>query len=173
MIALRESDHSVVETAIALVAKQTLVALKAMESLSLDTLLLQAFAERTAALQKVHREATGRDLWFVEVGLRPVLIAGVGLLIGKCEKAKKAQLELGIMDPKDTDRRLESARSLAARLLQDPDQLNLGDRFVDAMARSAADHLRPTKESGIESVTISSGGRSVTLVADDDEEGGE
>lgn len=162
MIDIQGSDNSVLTTALTVLVKALGTARKATEALALDTMQIQTMEGRAEEIAKASASNVGREHWKLAPHLGPTLAVGVGLLIEKLDKIKQGQMELGIIEPDDTDKRLSEARSLAARLIGT--RGDQAQRIIDGVL-DHAEGLRPKKGSGIDSVTVSSGRRSVTLEA--------
>ena len=82
---------------------------------------------------KMHlNEQVGRERWNLDPTLKNVTAQAIGLHIGKLEKLREAQLDIGIAEPSDTDQMIDSAkqigRSIApARFPQDDEQTEIGE----------------------------------------------
>lgn len=152
---IRGDDASVITTATALLEGACDAAAKAVERLGLDTSSITILQADAQAIAKANAGNVGRAEWKLDAHLAPTLRVGLGLLTEKLEKVKKGQMDLGIVEPDDTDHRLAAARSLAARITD-----HLGS------LAEAVEGLRPQPGSGITSVEITSRGRGVRLTAD-------
>lgn len=147
-ITVQGADNSVIISSLTLLTAQLEAARKALEKLNLDPLKVSAMAEQAAAILKASQGNVGRETWTLSGELGPTMRVGVSLLIEKLNKIRQGQMELGIMEPDDTEERLAQARSFGARLV------DRAPNFIDALADGIE---------GVESVTLSSGGRSVKV----------